>query len=93
LVLKSWIYDNFFELGGHLTAVQTTRLRETFQVEPSLRTLLFEAPTVAELATVITDSQPKPEELDQMAQLLAEVEPPLEEIKAQLAKESPISKS
>jgi len=52
----------------------------------------FEAPTVAELATVITDSQPKPEELDQMAQLLAEVENfSLEEIKAQLAKESPIS--
>jgi len=39
------------------------RLRETFQVELPLRTLLFEAPTVAELATV-TDSQPKPEELD-----------------------------
>jgi len=66
------------------------RLRETFRNYRC--TLLFEAPTVAELATVITDSQPKPEEFDQMAQLLAEVENfSLEEIQAQLAKESPIS--
>jgi len=60
-------------------------------VELPLRASIWST-TVAELATVITDSQPKPEEFDQMAQLLAEVENfSLEEIQAQLAKESPIS--
>jgi amino acid adenylation domain-containing protein len=46
--------DNFFELGGHSlhAANVMARVRESFQIEMSLR-LLFEQPTVAELAALI----------------------------------------
>jgi amino acid adenylation domain-containing protein len=50
------IHDNLFELGAHslLAAQFVARLREEFPVEPSLRTI-YEAPTVAELATVLEE--------------------------------------
>jgi acyl carrier protein len=50
------IHDNFFDAGGDsLMAMRLlSRLREVFNIEMSLRRL-FEAPTVAELADVISD--------------------------------------
>jgi amino acid adenylation domain-containing protein len=49
------IHDNFFELGGHslLALDLINRLREAFQVDLSLRSL-FETPTVADQAEVLT---------------------------------------
>ncbi|MEO0539236.1 MAG: beta-ketoacyl synthase N-terminal-like domain-containing protein [Cyanobacteria bacterium P01_A01_bin.105] len=81
------IYDGFFDLGGHsLLAIQViSRLREAFPVEVEMRNLLFEAPTVAGIAAVISEQLPQSEELDTMAALLAEVQSlSSEEVQAQL---------
>ena len=55
---KIGIHDNFMELGGHslLGTQLIIRLRDTFQVDLSLRTL-FEEPTVAGLALVIVQKK------------------------------------
>jgi surfactin family lipopeptide synthetase A len=52
------IHDNFFELGGHsLLATQiTARIRQKFQVQLPLR-CFFDQPTIAALATEITQRQ------------------------------------
>jgi acyl carrier protein len=53
-------HDNFFELGGHsLLATQVlSHLQQAFPVNIPLRRL-FEEPTVANLARIITESQDK----------------------------------
>jgi acyl transferase domain-containing protein/acyl carrier protein len=73
---KIGIHDNFFELGGHsLLAVQvTSRLRETFQLDLPLRTLLFETPTISQLAVVIGEEVTSKAENQEIEQLLAEIE-------------------
>ncbi|MBE9212898.1 acyltransferase domain-containing protein [Plectonema cf. radiosum LEGE 06105] len=73
---KVGVNDSFFELGGHsLLAVQAiARLREMFQVELEMRSVLFEAPTVGKIAGMIGREQPKEDDLAQMADVLAEIQ-------------------
>jgi acyl transferase domain-containing protein/acyl carrier protein len=64
------IHDDFFELGGHsLLAIQLlSRLRETFQVDFSVN-LIFEAPTVAQLAVKIATMQAEEKPVQEAANL------------------------
>ncbi|BAY81670.1 polyketide synthase type I [Calothrix parasitica NIES-267] len=55
---KVGIHDNFFELGGHsLLAIQAvTRIRKEWNVELPMRQFLFESPTVAGIAKIVSEN-------------------------------------
>ena len=62
---KLSVHDNFFEIGGHsIMAMRLiTRIREYFQINMPIR-LVFELPTVREMAEWITNQQATDSEED-----------------------------
>ena len=69
------IHDNFLELGGDslLASQVVSRVVKTFQVDLPLR-LLFESPTVADMAVAITQNRAKKAEQEDLDRMLAELE-------------------
>jgi acyl carrier protein len=69
------VNDNFFELGGHsLLATQIiSRIREAYQIEVPVRRV-FEKPTIAGLAEIITEGLIAQEEANELDELLVELE-------------------
>jgi acyl carrier protein len=90
------IHDNFFDLGGHsLLATQViSRVMKTFKVELPIKSL-FESPTVADMAKVITEHQGKMLSEKEMESLLSELESLSEEEAQKLLREnsSPLVKN
>jgi acyl carrier protein len=74
------IHDNFFDLGGHsLSATQViSQVIKQFQLELPLQSL-FQSPTVAKMAAVITQNQVKRASEAELPQMLREVEAMTEE--------------
>lgn len=69
------LHDNFFELGGNsLVGIQLmSRMRKVFMADIPMNSL-FESPTVAGLARVVSEIHGKGQETDELEHLLAEIE-------------------
>ena len=69
------IHDNFFDLGGHSLAATRviSRVINTFKVELHIKSL-FESPTVADMAVVITENMAKKAGDEELAHMLTELE-------------------
>ena len=69
------IYDSFFDLGGHslLASKVVADAIKTFQVELPLKSL-YESPTVADMAVVVTEHQAKDANKADIDRMLAELE-------------------
>jgi acyl carrier protein len=69
------IHDNFFDLGGHSLAGSQliSRVIQEFQVELPIK-MLFDSPTIAEMAAIIEQNRPKPASEVEMERMLGEVE-------------------
>jgi acyl carrier protein len=77
---KVGIRDNFFYLGGHsLMATQViSRIRNAFSIEVPLRQI-FDAPTIAEMAAIITENPFNRASAPQLARMRRKVDSMIEE--------------
>jgi acyl carrier protein len=69
------IQDSFFDLGGHSLAATrvVSRVLKHFRIEVPLQSL-FQSPTVADMAAVITEHQAKKLEEQDLNRILSELE-------------------
>jgi acyl carrier protein len=82
------VHDNFFELGGHSLAATRViaQVVKEFRLEIRLRDM-FQAPTVAEMAAVISASQGNKLDEQELERILDELESVTEEEAQRLASE------
>ena len=69
------IHDNFFDLGGHslMASLVISAVIQEFKLELPVKTL-FDAPTIAEMAAIITQNQGQRISEAELTQMLREVE-------------------
>jgi acyl carrier protein len=80
------IHDNFFDLGGHSLAATrvVSQVIKSYQLELPLQSL-FQSPTVAEMAAVITEHLGKTLGGEELDRILTELESMSDEAAQQLA--------